>query len=63
MKEKIKDSSGRTIGYKNQRGTQTIVEDASGKMLGRYDGNVDKTVDRTGRVRYYGDQSSMLFEH
>jgi hypothetical protein len=61
MKTIVKDASGRTIGYKVQRGSQIIVEDASGKMLGRFDGNVNKTVDRSGKVLYGGDQTSALF--
>jgi len=61
MKETIKDANGRTLGYKKVCGSQTIVEDASGKMLGRYDKNVNKTVDSSGRAVYSGDQSSALF--
>ena len=60
MKETIKDASGRTVGFKVQRGSQVIVEDASGKMLGRYDKNVNKTVDSNGKALYSGDQSSLL---
>jgi hypothetical protein len=60
MKEIIKDASGKTLGYKVQRGSQTIVEDASGKMLGRFDGNTGKTVDASGKALYNGDQTSAL---
>jgi hypothetical protein len=62
MKETVKDASGRTVGYKVQRGSQTVVEDASGKTLGRFDKNVNKTVDKSGKVLYSGDQTSALFE-
>ena len=60
MKTAIKNASGRTIGYKKVCGSQTIVEDASGKMLGRYDKNTDKTIDSSGKVMYSGDQTTML---
>lgn len=56
----VKDASGRTVGYKKQCGSQTIVEDASGKMLGRFDSNVKKTVDSSGRALYGGDHTSAL---
>ena len=60
MKETIKDASGRTVGYKVQRGSQVIVEDASGKMLGAYNKNINKTVDHSGKTLYSGDQTSAL---
>lgn len=62
MKEPVKDASGRTVGYKVVRGSQVIVEDASGAVLGRYDKNTNKTLDKSGKVRYSGDQTSVLFE-
>lgn len=60
MKETIKDASGRTVGYKKVCGSQVIVEDASGKLVGRYDKNINKTVDESGNAVYSGDQSSAL---
>ena len=60
MKEMIKDASGKTLGYKKTCGSQTIVEDASGKMLGRFDKNTGKTFDASGKALYNGDQTSAL---
>ena len=60
MKETVKDASGKTIGYKVQCGSQVIVQDASGATMGRFDKNVNKTVDRFGKVLYSGDQASIL---
>lgn len=62
MKTMVKDASGKTIGYKVERGSQTIVEDAAGKMLGAYNKNVNKTVDSSGKAVYSGDQTSALFD-
>lgn len=62
MKTAIRDASGKVLGYKVQRGNQTVVENASGRMVGRYDGNVKKTLDKSGRVLYDGDQTSALIE-
>ena len=61
-RETIKDGSGKTVGYKMKQGSQTLVQDASGKLLGRYDENTGKTLDNHGKVRYSGDQTSALFE-
>ena len=60
MKTMVKDASGKTLGYKVERGSQVIVEDASGKMVGAYNKNVNKTVDKSGRAVYSGDQTSAL---
>ena len=60
MKTMVKDASGKTLGYKVERGSQVIVEDASGKMVGAYNKNVNKTVDKYGRAVYSGDQTSAL---
>ena len=62
MKEVVKDASGKTVGYKVKCGSQTIVQDASGATLGRHDENTNKTLDKSGRVVYDGDQTSALFE-
>jgi hypothetical protein len=62
MREIVKDASGKTVGYKVQQGSQTIVQDASGSTLGRFDKNVNKTVDKSGKVRYSGDHTDTLFE-
>ena len=60
MKEQIKDASGRTVGYKLQAGSQTIVQDAAGATVGRYDENTKKTFDKSGRALYSGYQTSAL---
>ena len=59
MKETISDGSGRTIGYKVKYGSQTLVQDASGATVGRYDENTKQTYDKTG-VRFKGDHTDML---
>lgn len=62
MKETIKSASGKTLGYKVQVGSRTVVQDASGKTLGHYDENQKKTFDKSGRVLYSGDQTSALID-
>ena len=62
MKETIKSASGKTLGYKAQVGSRTVVQDASGKTLGHYEKNQDKTFDKSGRALYSGDQTSALIE-
>ena len=62
MKETIRDASGKTLGYKVQAGSRTIVQDASGGTLGHYDENQNKTFDKSGRALYSGDQTSALIE-
>ena len=61
-RETVKDASGKTVGYKVQRGSQILVQDSSGSTLGRFDKNVNKTVDKSGKVLYSGDQTSALIE-
>jgi len=61
VKETIKDASGKTLGYRVERGPLTIVEDASGKQIGRFDRNTNKTFDKSGKAAYSGDQTSALF--
>ena len=62
MKETVRNASGRTVGYKVKCGSQTIVQDASGKTLGRHDENTNKTLDGSGHVVYDGDQTSALID-
>lgn len=59
MKETIRDGSGRTIGYKVKAGSQTLVQNASGGTVGRYDENTNQTYDKSG-VRFKGDHTEML---
>lgn len=60
MKETIKDGSGKTLGYKVQVGSRTVVQDASGATKGYSDGK--RTFDKSGKVLYSGDQTSALIE-
>jgi hypothetical protein len=60
MQTIIKDASGKTLGYKKQRGNRIIVENASGKCLGWYEPNTNKTVNSGGKALFTGDQTSML---
>ena len=62
MKETIKNASGRTLGYKVQVGSRTVVQDASGATLGHYDEHQKKTFDESGRALYSGDQTSALID-
>lgn len=59
-REIIKSASGKTLGYRLKIGNQVFMQDASGKSVGRYDENTDKTFDRSGRALYDGDQTSAL---
>lgn len=62
VKETIKSASGKTLGYKVKVGSRTVVQDSAGKTLGWHDENVDKTLDKSGRALYSGDQTSALIE-
>ena len=62
MREMIKSASGKTLGFKAEVGSRTVVQDASGATLGHYDKNQDKTFDKSGRALYSGDQTSALIE-
>jgi len=61
MKTAIKDANGRTVGYLNERGSQVIAEDVNGAVLGRYDGNTNKTFDSHGKAVYSGNMTAALF--
>jgi hypothetical protein len=37
-----------------------IAEDASGAVIGRYDGNTKKTFDKHGKPLYSGNQTTAL---
>ena len=58
--EQVKDASGKVIGQKVRAGSRIIVQDTSGRTLGHFDENQKKTVDRSGKALYSGDQTSML---
>lgn len=60
MKTAVKDANGRTLGYQVTRGSQVIAEDASGAVVGRYDGNTKKTFDSKGKAVYRGNQTATL---
>jgi len=60
MKTAVKDANGRTLGYQVTRGSQVIAEDASGAVIGRYDGNTKKTFDKHGKPLYSGNMTSAL---
>jgi hypothetical protein len=60
VKETIKDASGKTLGYKVQVGSQTLIQDGSGGMLGRYDKNTGQTYDKSGHARFKGDETEMI---
>ena len=62
MREMIKSASGKTLGYKFDTGNVVLLQDASGKSIGRFDKNTNKTFDKTGRAVYEGDQTSALLE-
>jgi hypothetical protein len=60
MRETIKDGSGKVVGYKMKQGSQTLVQDASGNLKGRYDENTRQTYDKSGHARFKGDETDML---
>lgn len=60
MTRRLSDETGRTIGRVRQSGTDLVVEDASGRVKGRYDRKRDVTLDASGKVAYRGEALSLL---
>jgi hypothetical protein len=56
-----KRQDGSTRAQVNETSTRKTVTDSSGKTLGWYDRNTDKTFDRSGRVVGQGEQTGILF--
>ena len=60
-RENIKDYSGRIIGsLETQSNGDVIVRDAYGKILGRYDSNLDVTKDFYGKILFKGNMVTSL---
>jgi hypothetical protein len=62
MKELVKNASGATIGQLVEQGTRILAQDKSGKTLGWFEKNSNKTFDKSGKPLYSGNMVSMLFE-
>ena len=62
MRKLIKGSRGETLGYEDDNGNTKSVSNASGKYLGRYDKEQDRTFDRQGRNVGTTDQTRNLLE-
>lgn len=62
MKQIIQNASGETVGYLMEQGTRILAQDKSGKTLGWYDKNTDKTFDKSGSPLYSGNMVRALFE-
>lgn len=60
MKQTIKNASGETVGYLVEQGARILAQDRSGKTLGWYDKNTDKTFDKSGSPLYSGDMTRAL---
>jgi hypothetical protein len=60
--EKIKDWTGRVIGYTEQRGSRLWLHDWQGKMLGYYDSSTGKTYDWQGKIIGQGNTLMMLLK-
>ena len=60
MKQTIKNASGETVGQLVEQGARILAQDRSGKTLGWYDKNTDKTFDKSGSPLYSGDMTRAL---
>ncbi len=58
----IQAANGRTRGKLIETGNRIQITDPSGRLLGWYDENQDKTFDRSGRYIGPGDQTMSLLE-
>ena len=60
MKNYIKDSSGRVLGWTQDNGNIESAYDKSGRYLGKYDSRVNKTYDSHGRLISTGNTLAYL---
>lgn len=60
MKNYIKDSSGRVLGWTQSNGSIESAYDKTGRYLGKYDSRVNKTYDVSGRLLSTGNTLSVL---
>ena len=60
MKNYIKDSSGRILGWIQDNGSIESAYDKHGRYLGKYDSRVNKTYDISGRLLSTGNTLSAL---
>jgi hypothetical protein len=60
MKNYIKDSSGRILGWTQDNGSIESAYDKSGKYLGKYDSRVNKTYGISGGLLSTGNTLSAL---
>lgn len=60
MKQIIKNASGETVGQLVETGTRILAQDKSGKTLGWYDKNTEKTFDKSGCPLYSGNMTRAL---
>ena len=60
MKQTVKNASGETVGYLMEQGARIRAQDKSGKTLGWYDKNTNKTFDKSGSPVYVGDMTKAL---
>lgn len=59
-RQRLSDSSGRTIGYIDDRPNEQQAFDASGRRVGRYDKKANKTYDASGKTVGTGNLLSSL---
>ena len=60
MKNYIKDSSGRVLGWTQDNGSMQSAYDKSGRYLGKYDSKSNKTYDVSGRLLSTGNTLAVL---
>jgi hypothetical protein len=60
MKTLVKNVSGETIGQLLETGSRILAQDRSGKTLGWFEKNSNKTFDKSGSPKYIGDMTRAL---
>jgi len=60
MKNYIKDSSGRILGWTQDNGSIESAYDKSGKYLGKYDSRINKTYGISGSLLFTGNTLAAL---
>lgn len=62
MRELIKDQRGATRGYYVTLGDRITLHDAAGNVLGFYSQSQDKTFDKSGSFKGFGNQLTFLLK-
>lgn len=62
MRELIRDSQGRTRGYYTSIGDRIEIRSPEGATLGYYSKSQDKTFDKSGAFKGFGNQLTFLLK-